>query len=82
MKAEADVSSKNPSANSTYISIAYLKNGDYCPEEVVEVFPMTFAACRHDSLCRNDDRLVLTKFAPEKIHSKNAETTPKEISLF
>jgi len=61
-------------------SVAYLENGYYCPEKVVEVLSVTFARCR-DSLRRDNNWIFLTEFASEKIHSKNTKITPNEIIL-
>jgi len=61
-----------------------LKNSDYCPEKIVEVFPVTdslradWRLC--DDSCRSDDDwIVLAEFASEQVHAENTEITPKNV---
>lgn len=51
---------------------AYLENSDERPEERVEVLPLAFL--RYWSEGQKWIGLLLAEFAPEQVHTQNAET--------
>jgi len=64
-------------------AVIYLKYGDYRPQKVVKVFPMTASSRAHslwsDSSWTDNNLIVLAEFASKKVHSENTKTVPQDI---